>query len=70
MNTRTVNMLSLSVSLALFSNQMMAQDTSNQAEPKSKNLQQVEDKLFEKIVVTGSRLDRASSATGLPLILR
>lgn len=37
---------------------------------KDDNSQQIEEKLFERIDVTGSRLDKASSATGLPLTLR
>jgi outer membrane receptor for ferric coprogen and ferric-rhodotorulic acid len=46
--------------------------TSTQASPDNteSNNQQIEDKMFEHITVSGSRLDKVSSATGLALTLR
>ncbi|RUO29755.1 TonB-dependent siderophore receptor [Aliidiomarina sedimenti] len=61
--------LALAISSALFTSATLAQveqDTEQGSEPQS----ETREKIFERIEVTGSALDQATTATGLPLTLR
>jgi outer membrane receptor for ferric coprogen and ferric-rhodotorulic acid len=63
---------SLAATQSVANNAASLKPTSTQASPNGteSNNQQIEDKMFEHITVSGSRLDKASSATGLALTLR
>jgi len=68
MKSSALNKIALSILLSLPVATVYAQQDANTQE--SNNNKQIEDKLYESITVVGSRLDRASSATGLALTLR
>ncbi len=61
------NVLSIAMGTALLSSHAVAQQNQNLEQSRDA---EVEEKIFEHIEVTGSGLDRATTATGLPLTLR
>lgn len=68
MNRFAKSMIAASIASALMAPVVIAQDDVQQESDAS--TQQPTEKIFEHIKVTGSPLDRATTATGLPLTLR
>jgi outer membrane receptor for ferric coprogen and ferric-rhodotorulic acid len=69
MKPSRISVITIAVISSLTATQSFANSTANSDNTKPNN-QQIEDKMLEHITVSGSRLDKASSATGLALTLR
>ncbi|ATZ73300.1 TonB-dependent siderophore receptor [Idiomarina sp. X4] len=68
MNQFVKSSLALAIASIMLSSAAIAQENDNAESEKSEGQQK--EKIFEHIKVTGSPLDRATTATGLPLTLR